>query len=1036
MKNTPGKQLPLPGEVFDLDGNTAFLITPPRSDTADVNPIPWVWYAPTLPGLPGAEEAWMFTQFLHEGMAIAGIDVGESYGSPAGRASFTAFHQELTEVRGLSSKACLFARSRGGLMLYNWAVEHPDCVASIAGIYPVCSPASYPGAETAAPAYGLTTDQFIEELPNHDPLERLAPLAAANVPIFHIHGDSDTVVPLEANSARLARRYDELAAPMTLRVIEGGGHDMWDGWFRCEELVDFIIEHRLGWESNQATQMTFESAACSAGARNQEDHPHSPRRRTSILDDEARVDEAAFFAQLSRDVVGLQTVHEAVDRQNWLAARQALAQYFLQRDQPRWTFDWRDPAFRLDRFVDRSHTWGTVQLASLHERVDALLADEFVDAAGAHHDISNLKGFLHSGLRFGEQAQYITMFIWAMDLGEMHARTGDSVYARRFSELFTAYDDAFPRIVTNHDPDHPWLDETIPPTWHEMFVGKAAIHLLSLLYTGLLHDPVVGHDVVYRVIRKLWFHAAQFTRFTHVRSYKHYNHHWYERGTCPFVLGLLLPEFDGFEPMRDRGRQVINDHLEGDFFPDGTYREHSTSYQSSTLAIDLLFPWTVAHANRASLVEEPNLPVVHSWLGWYASMTQPNGELPPIGDAFGAKSIGRLGRGAVLTASPGLKGFVESLAACATTEPDGSNRDNALGLEDSLLPDWEALCTEQPAYTSAVFADGGWVALRDSWDPDATYCAMSAINSPDGKNHGHWDLLHFTLFARGQSLLADPASWIYNGYYTAERRGYLYSMAAHNVLTIDDDQLLSKRQLCPIWTGDVPSCTIRAKALHERVDFVSASHDAYAPQRHTRELLLVRDRYLLVLDYVTSEDVDWIHTYRRLLHFDFDVDVTTQSDRLVARRGAASLICVPVAEGGVSLTIERDEYLEIERAKLGYTELPWVTQIKSEQASTAAMAMLLYPQTPSEDPSIADDPVVSIRSLALSSADTPLHASTAVAYEITTPRGTDRICRNFDAPDGITLGTEIITAPIWVDLSGEGPSASRWSGSIEIEPSA
>lgn len=220
----------------------------------------------------------MFRQFLDAGMAIAGIDVGESYGSPAGRMSFTAFHEELTDLRGLCRKACLLARSRGGLMLYNWAVEHPDCVACIAGIYPVCSPASYPGAEAAAPAYGLTTDQFIEELSNHDPPERLAPLAAAGVPIFHIHGDSDTVVPLEANSDRLARRYAELAAPMTLRVIEGGGHDMWDGWFRCEELVDFVIEHRSCWKTNHGTQKTYESAACSAGVRNQKDHPHAPPR--------------------------------------------------------------------------------------------------------------------------------------------------------------------------------------------------------------------------------------------------------------------------------------------------------------------------------------------------------------------------------------------------------------------------------------------------------------------------------------------------------------------------------------------------------------------------------------------------------------------------------------------------------------------------------------------------------------------------------------------------------------------------------------
>src|SRR5215472_1335393 len=76
----PSKKLPIPGEVFKVEGHTAFLILPePERRVAG---MPWVWYAPTLPGLPGAEETWMFQKFLDEGIAIAGIDVGESYGSP------------------------------------------------------------------------------------------------------------------------------------------------------------------------------------------------------------------------------------------------------------------------------------------------------------------------------------------------------------------------------------------------------------------------------------------------------------------------------------------------------------------------------------------------------------------------------------------------------------------------------------------------------------------------------------------------------------------------------------------------------------------------------------------------------------------------------------------------------------------------------------------------------------------------------------------------------------------------------------------
>ncbi|MFO1522974.1 MAG: hypothetical protein U1G05_13220 [Kiritimatiellia bacterium] len=78
------KVLPIPGEVFLVRERPAFLILP--EGAAGTNAILWVWYAPTLPNLPGREEAWLLRRFREAGVAVAGIDVGESYGSPDGRA--------------------------------------------------------------------------------------------------------------------------------------------------------------------------------------------------------------------------------------------------------------------------------------------------------------------------------------------------------------------------------------------------------------------------------------------------------------------------------------------------------------------------------------------------------------------------------------------------------------------------------------------------------------------------------------------------------------------------------------------------------------------------------------------------------------------------------------------------------------------------------------------------------------------------------------------------------------------------------------
>ena len=240
-RESPPKELPLVGENFLVEGHAAFLI--PVKLATESGGKPWVWYAPTLPNLPAAEERWMFELFQKGGIAIAGVDVGESYGSPAGREIFTAFYTEMTTRRGFAAKPVMLGRSRGGLMTLSWAADNADKIAGWAGIYPVSNLESYPGLALAAGAYGFKPDEMAAHLKEHNPIDRLATLAKAGVPLFAIHGDADEVVPLEANSRVLVDRHRALGGKAELIIAPKQGHNMWDGFFQCPELVDFVKSH-------------------------------------------------------------------------------------------------------------------------------------------------------------------------------------------------------------------------------------------------------------------------------------------------------------------------------------------------------------------------------------------------------------------------------------------------------------------------------------------------------------------------------------------------------------------------------------------------------------------------------------------------------------------------------------------------------------------------------------------------------------------------------------------------------------------------
>lgn len=225
---------------FIIGSAPGFILIPPEGEMGGYHL--WLWYAPTfIGGLPNDRHADYFRPLLDAGFFIAGVDVGESFGSPEGTAAYQAFYEHVVATYHLSPKPVLLPQSRGGLMLYNWAVEHPDSVGAVAGIYTVCSLESYPGVEKAAPAYKLAPAELEASLMRYDPINRVESLAKAGVPIFHIHGDSDTVVPIEANAGELVKRYQTFGGNARIKVVPGKGHAEIDEFFTDADFLAFML---------------------------------------------------------------------------------------------------------------------------------------------------------------------------------------------------------------------------------------------------------------------------------------------------------------------------------------------------------------------------------------------------------------------------------------------------------------------------------------------------------------------------------------------------------------------------------------------------------------------------------------------------------------------------------------------------------------------------------------------------------------------------------------------------------------------------
>jgi len=187
---------------------------------------------------------------LEKGFHHIHIQVGNTFGCPGALKHFDAFYKTITKA-GLARKGALIGISRGGLYAYNWASRNPEKVLCIYGDAPVCDFKSWPagkGKGSGSPqdwkglieCYGFRDETEALAWP-HNPIDSLEALAKAGIPLLHVVGDIDEVVPVAENTEILERRYRALGGEITVIHKPDVGHHP-HGLDDPSPILDFIIK--------------------------------------------------------------------------------------------------------------------------------------------------------------------------------------------------------------------------------------------------------------------------------------------------------------------------------------------------------------------------------------------------------------------------------------------------------------------------------------------------------------------------------------------------------------------------------------------------------------------------------------------------------------------------------------------------------------------------------------------------------------------------------------------------------------------------
>ncbi|PQO45379.1 hypothetical protein C5Y93_13065 [Blastopirellula marina] len=230
---------------FQVDDRPAYVVAPKQAAKGN----PWVWRA-RFPGFHDEADLLLLKQGFH----VAYINTDNMLGSPRAMQHWDQFYDFL-HGKGLAKKVALEGVSRGGLFVYGWASRHPGRIACIYADTPVCDIKSWPGGQGNGIGSPDTWQRLLKEYDFTDeeaksyaenPIDILAPIANAKVPILHIVSLNDQVVPPTENTFVLAERYRMLGGDIEVIEVKEGTDKSHGHHFTHpdpQKVADFILQH-------------------------------------------------------------------------------------------------------------------------------------------------------------------------------------------------------------------------------------------------------------------------------------------------------------------------------------------------------------------------------------------------------------------------------------------------------------------------------------------------------------------------------------------------------------------------------------------------------------------------------------------------------------------------------------------------------------------------------------------------------------------------------------------------------------------------
>jgi asparagine synthase (glutamine-hydrolysing) len=422
-----------------------------------------------------------------------------------------------------------------------------------------------------------------------------------------------------------------------------------------------------------------------------------------------------------------------------------------------------------------------------------------------------------------------------------------------------------------------------------------------------------------------------------------YNNHLLSESLALYLVSYFLPNVPESQRWRDKGRSILEKEAERQCYPDGGYIQQSHNYHRVAMHI-YLWAWAVGKAGDETPPSSWRRAIERSLDFLFAQQNPDDGRLPNYGANDGALP-------SVLTTCDfsDFRPVLQALSVATRGEriyeagPWDETTAWLLGPEALAAP-----LRKQPR-RSVSFKHTGYHVLRGN-DP-ANFGVLRCGTILD--RFSQIDMLHLDVWWRGQNVLVDGGSYLYNG--PEKWHSHFANTASHNTIQIDrQDQMLHYRRFKNLyWTKAILT------EFGDAGDHVVCSGEHYGFQRHAgncihrRSVLLNKDDLWIVVDQVRGTGGHEVRLHWLCGDFPFEYDQAQARLTLETPRGQFSI-----------LTLDNEGQSLAGDVIAGREEPPrgWVSRYYAEKRPAPSLAIERTAKLPSTFVSVlgAGKPIVEI----------------------------------------------------------------------------